>query len=296
MLLRLKGKNTMLTVQYQANILTETQTVFNTEKLLKMWVHGKSVATQKSYMRVASAFIEFIGTDLDKITLDMIQDFGTSISHLSQNSQKTYLSIVKSLISFIHNIGITRFNPGKAVKAPKSRDALNERILTPEQIKLMIESTTNPRNKLMLQTLYYLGLRVSELTTLRVRDLVERKEFAQATIFGKGGKTRVVLMPLWLFNALKELTADKDKGDFVFTSNKKSQFDSSTVRDIVKKAAHSIGVIEVSPHWLRHAHASHSLENGANINIVSQSLGHASLATTSRYIHNRPDVGSALFL
>lgn len=296
MLLRLKGKNTMLTVQYQANILTETQTVFSTEKLLKMWVHGKSVATQKSYMRVASAFIEFIGTDLDKITLDMIQDFGTSISHLSQNSQKTYLSIVKSLISFIHNIGITRFNPGKAVKAPKSRDALNERILTPEQIKSMIENTTNPRNKLMLQTLYYLGLRVSELTTLRVRDLVERKEFAQATIFGKGGKTRVVLMPLWLFNALKELTADKEKGDFVFTSNKKSPFDSSTVRDIVKKAAQSIGVIEASPHWLRHAHASHSLENGANISIVSQSLGHASLATTSRYIHNRPDVGSALFL
>ena len=286
----------MLTVQYQANILTETQTVFSTEKLLKMWVHGKSLATQKLYMRVASAFIEFIGTDLDKITLDMIQDFATSISHLAQNTQKTYLSIVKSLISFIHNIGITRFNPGKAVKAPKSRDALNERILTPEQIKSMIENTTNPRNKLMLQTLYYLGLRVSELTTLRVRDLVERKEFAQATIFGKGGKTRVVLMPLWLFNGLKELAAGKDKGDCVFTSNKKSPFDSSTVRDIVKKAAQSIGVIEASPHWLRHAHASHSLENGANISIVSQSLGHASLATTSRYIHNRPDVGSALFL
>ncbi len=264
--------------------------------ILNMWLHGKSVTTQESYKRISNEFLTFINKPLINTGLDDVQNFLDSL-HLSPNSIKTYASIIKSLISFCHELGIMKYNVAKPIKTPKPKDCLTERIMSEQEITLMIHSETNQRNKLILKTLYYCGLRVSELANLTWGDCSDRTGNGQATIYGKGSKTRVVIIPSNLYKELEQLRGDAGKADPVFRSRQGTGFMSrAMIWEIVKKAAKRIGLPAPSPHWLRHGHASHSLDRGAPIHLVSQSLGHASVATTSRYLHAKPNDCSSLYL
>ena len=112
---------------------------------------------------------------------------------------------------------------------------------------------------------------------------------------GKGGTTRTVLI---LARAAALLGARGSPEQPVFVSRKHGgHLDRSQVQRIVRAAARRAGLtVAVSPHWLRHAHASHALERGAAIHLVQQTLGHASVATTGVYLHARPNASSALYL
>lgn len=125
----------------------------------------------------------------------------------------------------------------------------------------------------------------------------------QVIVYGKGGTTRVVALTAGLWQDLMELRGDAGWDEPVFRSrNKGGHLTPTQVGRIVKAAAKRIPGIEpkvaaaVSPHWLRHAHASHALERGAPIHLVQQTLGHASVATTGRYLHAKPSDSSARFL
>ncbi|MFM7406742.1 MAG: tyrosine-type recombinase/integrase [Cuspidothrix sp.] len=190
-----------------------------------------------------------------------------------------------------------QYNVAKPIKTPKPKDCLNERIMSEQEITLMIHSETNTRNKLILKMLYYCGLRASELAGLTWGDLCDRTGGGQATIYGKGSKTRVVLIPIQLWRELQQLKGDAGKNDPVFKSRQGKGFMTrAMVWTIVKSSAKRIGLDNPSPHWLRHGHASHSLDRGAPIHLVSQSLGHSSVATTSRYLHAKPSDCSSLYL
>ena len=147
--------------------------------------------------------------------------------------------------------------------------------------------------------LYAGGLRVEEIARLAWRDLQERGDAGQVTVYGKGGKTRVVLLPeaIW-----RELLSIKEVGATpegpVFASRTRGGFLTPTqVRRLVYTAAKEASLDErPSPHWLRHAHATHALERGAPIHLVQATLGHASVATTGRYLHARPTDSSARYL
>jgi site-specific recombinase XerD len=153
------------------------------------------------------------------------------------------------------------------------------------------------RNRAILRLLYAGGLRRSELVGLRWRDLQPRDEGGQVTVFGKGGKTRAVLLPAAVW---RELVALRDAGgadDPVFRSRKGGPLDPSQVLRIVRAAAARAGLqARVSPHWLRHGHATHALERGAPVHLVAATLGHASIATTGTYAHARPTDSSARYL
>jgi integrase/recombinase XerD len=264
--------------------------------ILNMWLHGKATSTQESYKRISNMFLAFINKPLVNAGLDDVQMFLDSLQ-LSPNTVKTYMSIVKSLISFCHELGIMQYNVAKPIKTPKPKDCLAERIMSEQEITLMIYSETNARNKLILKMLYYCGLRASELANLTWGDLCDRTGNGQATIYGKGSKTRVVIIPTGLWRELQQLRGDAGKSGPVFKSRQGDGFMTrATVWNVVKSAAKKIGLDNPSPHWLRHGHASHSLDRGAPIHLVSQSLGHASVATTSRYLHARPSDCSSLYL
>ena len=117
------------------------------------------------------------------------------------------------------------------------------------------------------------------------------------TVFGKGGKTRTVLMPQSVWNAVQSLRNDAREIDPVFRSRKGGHLDESQVWRIVRKASKRAGIEkEVSCHWLRHAHASHALDRGAPIHLVQATLGHSSISTTGRYLHARPTDSSSSYL
>jgi len=279
---------------------TELSPLDAQERLLSMWLHGKSSHIQSSYRLAATRFLEFVGKPLHLVTLAEVQGFATHLAEcgLSANTQRTTISAVKSLLRFGNQIGVLSANVGASVNPPKAKDTLTERILTELEVQAMIALETKERNRAMLRLLYGGGLRVSELCALKWRDLTSRGDTGQATVFGKGSKTRVVLLPATIWQELTALRGNALADAPVFQSRKQGgHLTRSQVMRIVQAAAKRAGIdAKVSPHWLRHAHASHSLDRGAPIHLVQQTLGHSSVATTSRYLHARPQDSSARFL
>jgi integrase/recombinase XerD len=138
---------------------------------------------------------------------------------------------------------------------------------------------------------------VSELSGLSWKNLKERGESGQVTVFGKGRKTRTILLKQDIWDELMQLKGARSNNEPVFKSRKGGHINRHQLWRIVAAAAKRAGIEgKVSPHWLRHAHASHSLDRGAPIHLVQQTLGHESVATTSRYLHARPNDSSSLYL
>ena len=161
----------------------------------------------------------------------------------------------------------------------------------------MLALEPDARNAAMLRLIYCAGLRISEVCGLAWRDMQAGDDAGQATVYGKGGKTRVVLLPASVWRALVQSRGDAGPDAPVFISQRKGQLDPSAVHRVVKAAAARAGLsADVSAHWLRHAHASHALDRGAPIHLVQATLGHASVATTGRYLHARPNDSSARYL
>jgi len=269
-------------------------------QLIQLWVHGKSRHTRRYYQADAKAFLNFVGKPLAQVTLADVQDFADFLetSNLAPSSRGRSLSSVKSLLAFGNRIGMLAVNVGALLKAPAAKNTLAERILSEAEVQKLISLETNLRNQVMLKLLYAGGLRVSELCGLRWRDLQARSEAeGQINVYGKGGKTRVVLLPVTIWKELVSLREAAGFNDPVFRSQKGGHLHPSQVMRIVRAAAHRAGIdANVSPHWLRHAHASHALDRGAPIHLVQATLGHASIATTGRYLHARPQDSSARYL
>jgi integrase/recombinase XerD len=271
--------------------------VHDDERLIAMWLHGKSDNTRDAYFRDVLLFTDFVDKPLPQVDLADLQAYVDSLSGYRPSTRARKLSSVKSLLSFGHRLGYLRVNVGAVVKPPPVKDTLAERILDEHDVAAIIRSEPNRRNQLMLDLLYKSGMRVSELCALTWRDVRDRRGSLQVTVFGKGGRTRVILLPPRLSTRLRAFRNVEEASRAVFQNAEGEPLHRSQVYRIVRSAARRCGLAEsVSPHWFRHAHASHALDNGAPTHLVQQTLGHASLATTGRYTHARPKDSSALYV
>ncbi|MDF5731485.1 MAG: tyrosine-type recombinase/integrase [Rhizonema sp. PD38] len=273
-----------------------TKTLTNTE-LIDMWLHGKSANTVDGYRRYASRFFRHIDNKpLADCTLSDVQIWAMTLSS-SNNSKRVAVGAIKSLFSFAKELGVISSNLGILVKSPKAKNRLAERILTEAEVQLVINAALNKRDRTIIRLLYFAGLRVSELCTLKWRDLKTRGDAGQITVFGKGDKTRTVLVGKSVWLSIGDLREDACKDDPVFVSGKGGHLCRSMVFHIVKNAAKRAGIEgNASPHWLRHSHASHSLDRGAPIHLLQKTLGHSSVAITEMYLHARPTDSSGLYL
>ncbi|MCJ2005635.1 tyrosine-type recombinase/integrase [Methylobacterium sp. J-092] len=266
-------------------------------QMVRLWLaRSASPNTRRNYEREARRFLAHVGKPLEQVRIGDLQDY---VAGRDGSSATVALaaSALKSLFTFAQEVGFLRFNIGAAVKVPPIKNTLAERIMSEADALLMIRQEPDMRNRVLLTVLYGGGLRISEVCGLRWRDLSARDEAGQATIFGKGGKTRAVLLSAATWKVLVALRGEAGPDAPVFLSRKGGALDPSAAHRVVKAAVTRAGLpAEVSAHWLRHAHASHSLDRGAPIHLVQATLGHASVATTGRYLHARPSESSARFL
>lgn len=267
--------------------------------LIGLWVRSSnSEHTRRSRDGDAQSFIAFVGgKPLATVTVGDLQGYVASLAG-SDCSRSRKVAHVKSLLSFGHRVGYLAFNVGSVVKAPTVKETLAERIITEADVHRMLALEADRRDRVLLTLLYAAGLRISEVVGLRWRDCTARDDAGQITVFGKGGKTRTVLLPVTTWKALAGLRGDAGVDAPVFRSRKGGgSLDTSAVHRVVKAAAERAGLDPaVSAHWLRHAHASHALDRGAPIHLVQATLGHASVATTGRYLHARPNDSSGRYL
>ncbi len=268
------------------------------EKITSLWLHGKSPHTQELYRRtITRVAIATENKPLAWLTLEDIQLFCDLLEReeLSDSSRRTYISAAKSLLSFASKCGLINFNVGASVKPPMAKDKLSERILDRDELYALLNADTSERNRLILNLFYYGGLRVSELINLTWKDL--NGEYLN--VFGKGSKTRVVRLPKFLVDELKRFKPRGSKrDDYLFVSLKsQTKLRRESVTQLIKAISKQVGIDKpVSAHTLRHCHATNSLLKGAPISLVKETLGHSSVAITSRYLHVRPDQSSSLYL
>jgi len=269
------------------------------QHLVELWLHGRSPHTQRAYGADAARFLDAVGKPLHRVTLGDLQGFAELLaqSGLQPPSVHRTMSAVKSLFAFGHRLGYLPFDVARPLHLPTLRDRLTERILDETDVLRMIALERQPRNRAILLTFYGGGFRVSEISALKWNDLQCRDSAGQITVFGKGGKTRTVLMPVSVWKALMSLRGDAKDDAPVFRSRKRGHLSESQIWRIVRKAAERAGIDkDVSCHWLRHAHASHALDRGAPIHLVQATLGHRSVATTGKYLHARPTESSGDYL
>lgn len=280
-------------------------------QMVSMWLYGKSPNTQKAYAPIIAAFRTFVGKPLQQTTLFDLQAFVSNISG-SRDKQALTINALKSLFTFASDLNYLPVNIGKALKAPKARSELASRILTEEDVLCLINSETDSRNHAILRLLYHAGLRVSEIVGLKWGDIHKAKEGAILDVFGKGDEQRYVPISQAMHEELKSLDgANLGSDRYVFQGRKSKggtlPMDTRHIERLVEDAAIRCDLetyhdgsgkkrSRVSPHWFRHANASHALDNGAAIHVVKDSLGHASLVTTTRYAHVKPGVGTSQYL
>ena len=293
-----KPSQDMCTPQLQkVNVISKQAD--NDQELIKLWLHGKSKHTQRYYRSDVDHFFNFTNKLLRQVILKDLQNFADHIDQqeLADGSKRRILSSIKSLFSFSHKLGYLPFDISRPLILPTPKDTLAERILSYDEVRSIIDAENHPRNKLILKVLFISGIRVSELCSLCWKDLMDRSDGGQITIYGKGSKTRTVLIPEPLWSQLNGFRGIAPDDYYIFRGRKKNrQMHPTTVLKIVRKSAQKAGIHKaVSPHWFRHAHASIACEK-APLHVVQQSLGHSSIQTTSHYLHVKPNDCSSKYL
>jgi integrase/recombinase XerD len=267
--------------------------------MIALWLasFSRSANTRYAYGGDIRAFRAFSAKALGSVTVRDIQAFAETLTHLAPATQSRRLSAVKSLIAMGHRLGYLAFDVGAPIQLPAIKDRLAERILTEAEVQHLLFVEKQPRNAAMLRLIYGAGLRISEACELRWRDVVARDEAGQLTIMGKGGKTRVILLPAALWRRLDALRLNAGPDDYVFRSREGGGLKRLRIHRIVKQAVKRAGLPDtVSTHYLRHSHASHALDRNCPVHVLQTTLGHASLQTTTRYSHARPGDSSARYL
>lgn len=269
-------------------------------ELILIWLGNKSQTTQVSYRSTVEKFIEFIGKPLNEVKLEDLQLWERGLkARFKPTTVANKILVIKSLFSFAVKTGYLTLNIGSFIKPPKVKDDLADRILDVKDVQGLIRyGVKNERDRLMLLLMYGCGLRVSEVVGLTWNDFKKHGDGeGKCTVFGKGSKTRMVIVPDWLWGKVKEFEKYHRVNQYVFITRNNNKIDRSVVHRMIKRACKRAGIDpRASAHWLRHSHASHSLEAGCNLRLLQYSLGHSSLTTTERYLHISPDAGSSRFI
>lgn len=228
---------------------------------------------------------------------ETIQQFIYDVSkQVNPSSQARIISGLKSFFSYLIFEDFRDTNPLELIETPKTGRKLPDTLSVDEIDDLIsaIDLSTNEgeRNRAMLETLYGCGLRVSELTALKISDLFFEEGFIKIT--GKGNKQRFVPIGnltqkyIQIYKDTKRVHLNIKKGfeDTLFLNRRGNQLTRAMIFTIIKGLAAKIDLNKsISPHTLRHSFATHLLENGADLRSIQLMLGHESITTTEIYVH-----------
>ena len=255
---------------------------------------GLSPNTVAGYLSDISLFFEESGLEPASVAPADIVDYLSERSDtLSKRSQARMLSAFRSFFDWMILEGAMKENPCDGVDPPKIGRYLPE-VLSVQEVDDIIASvdTSTPaglRDRAILEVLYGCGLRVSEAAGLRMSDIFAKEGFLR--IVGKGDKERIIPLGEMAAEALETWYGARPEPcrgyeDFVFLNRSGKSLSRVSIFNMVKKQAMLAGVRkEISPHTFRHSFATHLVENGADLRVVQEMLGHESILTTEIYTH-----------
>lgn len=250
--------------------------------------------TVASYISDLTVFFSAVGKDPKDVVPEDIISYFAETTALSKRSQARVLSSLHSFYKWMIMEGEMTDNPSDAIEAPKLGKYLPA-VLSVEEVDRLIaavdlDSAFGKRDRAMLETLYGLGLRVSELISLRISCIWTEQGFV--SVIGKGDKQRLVPLGGMARDAIRDYlevrgpAADRESSDILFLNRFGRALTRIAVFKMIKAYAMRAGISkEISPHTLRHSFATHLIENGADLRAVQEMLGHESILTTEIYTH-----------
>ena len=261
---------------------------------------GLSANTITAYKQDLSSFINFLQKENLSSWPTKAIDIDAFLAE--QRDQKKATSSISRLISSLRKFyqwlvrqNIQKLNPMLEIDSPKKRRPLPVALTTVEVTDLLkqpdIKKKLGLRDRALLETLYATGIRVSELINLKFTDLHE--ELKLVKVFGKGSKERLIhisKVALSWIDSYKEKVRDPlilkvgKNTDFIFLNSRGGSLTRQAVWQIIKHYCKLAGIQKnVTPHTLRHTFATHLLENGADLRVVQEILGHSDISTTQIY-------------
>ena len=263
---------------------------------------GLSQNTVHSYRLDVQKLMRYLQThsitaDPIDIKVELIQQFLYELAkNANARTQSRVISGLRSFFDYLVFENYRKSNPLEQIEAPKIGRKLPDTLAVLEIDKIVaaidLSKPLGERNRAIIETLYSCGLRVSELTHLKISDLFFEEGFLKVT--GKGDKQRFV--PIGVntqkfinlyrqhWRSLIEITAEHK--DTLFLNQRGKQLTRAMIFTIVKKLTEKAGIQKsISPHTFRHSFATHLLENGADLRAIQMMLGHESITTTEIYMH-----------
>ena len=212
------------------------------------------------------------------------------------SSQARILSGIKSFYKYLLVEDIIKNSPAELLESPKKQRKLPDTLSINDINRLIaaidLSKPDGARNKAIIEVLYSCGLRVSELTELKLSNLYLEIEFVK--VIGKGNKERLVpiggeavkALSIWIDNVRGHASIKKGEEDIVFLNQRGSRLSRVYIFMLIKQLAQMAGIKKsISPHTLRHSFATHLVEGGADLRAVQEMLGHESITTTEIYTH-----------
>ena len=260
-----------------------------------------SINSVQAYIRDVKKFANYaipLKLNERKINRENISEFLNTLQNdnISARSQARIISGIKAFYKYLIIEDYIKHNPTELIESPKIGLKLPDTLSLIEIDKLIaaidLSNKQGERNRAILETLYSCGLRVSELTNLKLSNIYFNEGYIK--VIGKGDKER--LAPIG-GKALKYLTTyinevrnhqeiKKGHEDFVFLNNRGAKLTRVMIFIIIQKLAEKIGLKKkISPHTFRHSFATHLIEGGADLRAVQEMLGHESITTTEIYTH-----------
>jgi integrase/recombinase XerD len=234
----------------------------------------------------------------ENITLTDLRQFIVWAADLGMipSSQARILSGIKSFYKYLLMEDLIKSDPSELLESPKIQRKLPDTLSYEDINKLInaidLSKPEGGRNKAILEVLYGCGLRVSELTELKLSNLYLDIEFIKVT--GKGSKERLVpiggsaikALKIWIDNIRVHIPIKKGEEDLVFLNRRGARLSRVYIFMVIKQLAEFTGINKtISPHTFRHSFATHLVEGGADLRAVQEMLGHESITTTEIYTH-----------
>lgn len=243
-----------------------------------------SDSTIKTYTHYFQEFqLHFYEFDLDEVTYQEINDYILQLikeEHISGSQQNQRINAIK----FYYEKVLKRPKTRIEIERPKKVRELPE-ILSKEEVKKIINSTSNLKHRAMLLMIYSAGLRRSELLNLRIKD-INSKRMMLRIVGAKGKKDRYSILSEAMLKVLREYFKEYRPKEYLFEGIDHGQYSASSLQRTLKKAVEKAGIRRrVYLHMLRHSFATHLMEQGTNIRLIQDLLGHESIKTTEIYTH-----------
>ena len=256
---------------------------------------GLANNTLEAYRRDLFQFFTYISkeniSDFSQIKRSHINLFFKNLrdNKLAPTSISRKIASIKGFFTWLNAIQILNFNPTLSLEQPKLSQRL-PKVLSMEEVEIILKSKLSKRNRAIIELMYAAGLRVSELCSIEIQNIDLNSKFVRCV--GKGSKERIVPIGNKAIKAIQEYLKERD---YILKKNNKTKaplfirenavgITRIEVYDIIKNLGQLVNK-KITPHMLRHSFATHLLENGADLRVVQELLGHSDVSTTQLYTH-----------